>query len=469
MYYVVIHTPDHEPSRIPLNVGKLTIGRAANNNLVLEDSSASRMHAEISMDDSLVVFVTDLNSTNGTFVNRQRISGTLRLNVGDLVRIGQVVIQIMKQEKTETAAKAKSSHMFTRELLLESLDQHSILLYEVARKLNLATTPATMSNDLAQLVKNSLGVANCIVLMRSQLDELGGNPSAELILRVVKNRSAEITPSEMFVPIMLSEGEVMGVLCMSKSLPVTRPFEHRDLQVAVAISYQAALTIQRMMLLDQVRKEEQARQLLMRFVSPAESKFLLQDYLKSGKLPPLRERKVTILFADIADSTGMGEKLGPQRFADILNKFYADAVEIIFKHHGILKYLGDGIMAIFLDAEAPDMLPSEERATVSGYELLHRTKTTGRLQAEHRTVIGVSINTGVAMVGYIGTSERPEFNALGDVVNVAFRMQEYARPNRIVAGPATIAAIVDKYRVQRIGEISLKGRAQTVQVYEILP
>jgi adenylate cyclase len=241
------------------------------------------------------------------------------------------------------------------------------------------------------------------------------------------------------------------------------------LQVAVAISYQAALTIQRLMLLDQIRKEEQARQLLMRFVSPAESKFLLQDYLKSGKLPPLAERKVTVLFADIADSTGMGERLGPQRFAEILNKFYADAVAIVFKYHGILKYLGDGIMAIYMDVETSDMLPSEERATLSGYELLRRTKTTGRLQADSQTVIGVSINTGVAMVGYIGTSERPEFNALGDPVNVAFRMQEYARPNRIVAGPATIAAIVEKYRVQRIGEISLKGRQQPMQVYEILP
>jgi adenylate cyclase len=83
--------------------------------------------------------------------------------------------------------------------------------------------------------------------------------------------------------------------------------------------------------------------------------------------------------------------------------------------------------------------------------------------------MGVSINTGVAMVGYIGTRERAEFNALGDVVNVVFRMQEYARPNRIVVGPATVAAIVDKYPTQRIGAVTLRGRERTVQVYEVLP
>jgi adenylate cyclase len=83
--------------------------------------------------------------------------------------------------------------------------------------------------------------------------------------------------------------------------------------------------------------------------------------------------------------------------------------------------------------------------------------------------MGISINSGVAMVGYIGTRERAEFNALGDVVNVVFRMQEYARPNRIVIGPATVAALVDKYRIQRIGAVTLRGRESAIQVYEVLP
>jgi class 3 adenylate cyclase len=69
----------------------------------------------------------------------------------------------------------------------------------------------------------------------------------------------------------------------------------------------------------------------------------------------------------------------------------------------------------------------------------------------------------------VGTRERAEFNALGDVVNVVFRMQEYARPNRIVIGPATVAAIVDKYQIQRIGEVTLRGREGHMQVYEVLP
>ncbi len=222
-----------------------------------------------------------------------------------------------------------------------------------------------------------------------------------------------------------------------------------------------------MNLLEKVRKEEQIRELFTRFVSPSEVKLLLKNYLETGELPPLHEEKVTVMFADIAELTRMGEKMGVKNFASVLNQFYNDSADIIFKHNGMLKYLGDGVMAIFVDV--PGEPVPEVRAILSGRELLGRIKTTGHLVLNQRTIIGVSINTGVAMVGYIGTRERAEFNALGDVVNVVSRMQEYARPNRIVVGPATVAAIIDQYPTQRIGAVTLRGHESSVQVYEVLP
>jgi adenylate cyclase len=287
-----------------------------------------------------------------------------------------------------------------------------------------------------------------------------------LAARAIRKCSAEVTPSEMNVPVLSGE-DVLAILILRKERPGTRPFTRNDLQIAIAISHQASLTIQRMNLLEKVRKEEQIRQLFTRFVSPSEVKYLLKNYLDTGELPPLQEQKVTVMFGDIADSTEMGEKLGVKNFAEVLNRFYSDSADIVFKNNGMLKYLGDGVMAIFMDVPG-DPAP-EIRAIVSGRELLGRIKTTGRLVLNRRVVMGISINTGVAMVGYIGTRERAEFNALGDAVNVAYKMQQYARPNRIVVGPATVAAIVGKYRTQRIGEVELKGRESHMQVYEVLP
>ena len=468
MWNLIVHVPDSFPKPYEITSGKTTIGRAVTNDVVVEDGSASRHHAEIWTDESQEkISVVDLGSTNGTFVNHERISGEYPLKPDDFIRIGQVIINILwPGNEKEALQGAAGTHLFTRELLLESLDQHAVLLYDVARKLNFATSLKMIVDELSILMKNSLGVQTCRIIMKDKFEKIHESGGPPLAIRAIQNRAAEVSPMEMYVPI-LSDNDVLGLMYLKKERPGTRAFTRNHLQIAIAISHQASLTIQRIQLLEQVRKEEQISQLLTRFVSPSEVKLLIKNYLDTGELPALHEEKVTVLFADIAESISMGEKMGVQKFANILNQFYQDSADIVFKYNGRLKYLGDGVMAIFVDI--PGEPAPEVRAILSGRELLGRIKTTGHLVLNQRVILGVSINTGVAMVGYIGTRERAEFNALGDVVNVVFRMQQYARPNRIVVGPATVAAIVDKYPIQRIGAVNIRGRESTMQVYEVLP
>lgn len=467
MWNIIVHAPDSEPKAYELKDGKTSIGRAVGNDIVVEDSAASRLHAEIWKDEALnKISIVDLESTNGTFINHTRITGEHLLIENDMVRIGQVILSVLGPDNgTEIKQGAVGTHLFTRELLLESLDQHAVLLYDVARKLNFATSLGMMVDELSILVRHSLGVQSCQILMKDRFGELHGSGAEAFALRAIQNRTAEVSPTEMYVPV-LSGDDVLALMCLRKQRPGTRGFTRNHLQIAVAISHQAALTIQRLYLLERVRKEEQIRQLFTRFVSPSEVKLLLKNYLETGELPPLHEEQVTVMFADIAESTRMGETMGAKKFAAILSQFYNDCADVIFKYSGMLKYLGDGVLAIFVDA--PGEPEPHVRAILSGREILGRVKTTGHLVLNQRAILGISINTGVAMVGYIGTRERAEFNALGDVVNVVFRMQEYARPNRIVVGPATVAALVDKYPTRRIGTVTLKGRESSIQVYEVL-
>jgi class 3 adenylate cyclase len=468
MWNLIVHVPDSYPKPYELGNGKTSIGRAVTNDIVVDDVAASRHHAEIWVDEAAnKISIVDLDSTNGTFVNHERISGECPLKTDDVFRIGQVIFNLdLPGNETEIKQGVSGTHHFTRELLLESLDQHAVLLYDVARKLNFATSLEMIVDALTGLIKHAMGVRSCEIIMKDDFGRFDDSGGTALAVRAIKNRSAEVSPSEMCIPV-LSGDEVLALMVLKKERPGTRAFTRDQLQIAIAISHQASLTIQRMNLLEKVRKEEQMRQLFTRFVSPTEVKSLLKNYLETGELPPLHEQKVTVLFADIAESIGMGEKMGVKKFASVLNHFYSDSADIIFKHSGMLKFLGDGVMAIFVDD--PKEPAPEVRAILSGRELLGRIKTTGHLVLDQRIIMGVSINTGVAMVGYIGTRERAEFNALGDVVNIVFRMQEYARPNRIVVGPATIAAIVDKYPTQRIGAVTIRGRENSVQVYEVLP
>jgi adenylate cyclase len=467
MWNLIVHVPDSFPKSYEIGSGKTSLGRAVTNDILLEDAAASRHHAEIWADETQERFsIVDLDSTNGTFVNHERISGECPLKANDMIRIGQIIIEIAWPGDEQAIKQgAAGTHLFTRELLLESLDQHAVLLYDVARKLNFATSLGMIVDELNVLIRHAMGVQTCRILMKDRFGDLDGAKGSALAIRAIQNRSAEVSPTEMFVPI-LGENEVLALMYLRKERPGTRAFTRNQLQLAIAISHQASLTIQRLTLMEKVRKEEQIRQLFTRFVSPSEVKLLLKDYLDTGELPPLHEQKVTVMFADIAESIRMGEKMGVQKFASVLSQFYNDSADIIFKHNGMVKYLGDGVMAIFVDD--PDAPAPEVRAILSGRELLGRVKATGHLVLNQRVVMGISINTGVAMVGYIGTRERAEFNALGDVVNVVFRMQEYARPNRIVVGPATMAAIVDKYPTERIGAVTLRGRESTMQVYEVL-
>jgi len=135
--------------------------------------------------------------------------------------------------------------------------------------------------------------------------------------------------------------------------------------------------------------------------------------------------------------------------------------------HRIVKYLGDGILSIFTEHDTG--MPTEEKAILAGRELITLTNRTGSLDPNRRIVIGVAVNTGKAMAGYVGTNERVEFVVLGDIVNVAYRMQDYARPYKIIVGPATVAAIAEKYKFRRVGAVTLKGREQAIQAYEVLP
>ncbi len=470
MWQAIVNSPDSETRSIELKTGKLKVGRASSNDIVIDDSSASRNHAEFELNTAQdLLTITDLNSTNGTYVNRQRIEGLCQLSPNDIIRIGQVTIFVNQIVDGVPTQVVMGTHRFTRELLLESLDEHAVLLFEVSRKLNTVLDVGTALKEVTEMLKRTMLVERCEILLAKQLKDMSTQDFEHPLAKAaIENHSAEVSPTDMFVPILAGE-EVLGLMCLYKFRPGTRPFNRRDLQLAIAISHQASLTLQRMSLLRKVRNEEQVHRLLMRFVSPMEAEYILKDYLKTGKLPGLSVQRLTVMFADIADSTRMAELMGPIRFANILGHFYREATEIFFQHGGIVKYLGDGILAVFTDHGKDDGLHMEERAVLAAQDLRTRINRTGSLVPEERIVVGLTINTGEAVAGYVGTKERTEFVVLGDTVNVAYRMQDYARPYRIIVGPATVAAIAGKYHFHRVGAVSLRGREQTIQAYEVLP
>ena len=487
MWMLLLRSLDGKPREYLILPGKTTIGRRSDNDIVVSDLSASRVHAEVWYnpdEDQLTVY--DLASTNGTYVNRERLTAPRTLAVKDVIRIGEHLISVFRQESTKTLPPlAGRTQLLTRDIVLESIDQHAVLMYEAARKLNTVLDVDTALREVSSMVKMALGADRCEVILPEQFDHMHDHGFPVTIARMAIERASVINipdialeadqvresasllriRSVLCVPVVSGE-DVIALIYMYKTLPAERPFDEQDVQLAVAISHQTALTLQRMQLMEQVSEEQRIRQLLERFVSPSEAKFIIQNYQSAGALPGLAEHRVSVLFADIADSTGLAERLGPIRFGDILSSYYQQMTDIVFSYGGLIdKYLGDGIMAVF--GMTGDTKSHEEKVVRAGLKMLDSLEAMNR-QAAKNIVIGVGVNTGDVVAGYVGTRQRVELTVLGDTVNVAAGLEEIARPNRLVVGPATQAAVVGIFETCRVGSLVVKGRTREVQAYEVL-
>jgi len=488
MWILTMRSPLGEPREYVLRPGKTSIGRKSDNDIHILDPSASRFHAEFYYDaEANTITLHDLNSMNGTFVNRERLAEPRRLGPDDEVRVGEHIISLTYQDTEPTANLSDNQAVtkpLTRDYLLESLDHHAVLLYEVASRLNTVLDLDTALREVSNLMKLSMGADKCEVILSERFDmlhELGFATS--IAQQALDQRSAVIIPdaqsdqalgksavllrirSALCVPVMSGE-EVIALLYVYKTRPLSRPFDQRDLQLAVAISHQAALTIQRMRLLRKIRKEQRIREMLGRMVAAPDADSILQDYMQSGQLPQMAEQTVTVLVSDICNSTRLAERVGAKRFGEILAHYYHDMTDIVFDHGGLLnKYLGDGLLATFgVTQKRPN---PEERAVRTALAML------GQLEAITSAVgepieMGLGLNTGPAVAGYVGGEERLEYTVLGDAVNVAFGLEALARPNRIFVGPATYQAVSQSFKAQSVGPVELKKRTKPIGAYEIL-
>src|SRR5512136_2011514 len=366
MWLLTIRSPNGPPREHILKPGKTTIGRKAENDIPIGDEAASRFHAEINFDQVTgTITLTDLGSTNGTFVNQERLTQPVKLQPNDQIRIGQHTLDLDQRDtKPRSTAILLDTQPLSRSLLLESLDRYAVLLCDVSERLNTLIDLDTALREVSDLMREAMGADKSKVILAdsfSRLQELGFPTS--IAKKAISQRAAVIIPdmymstqtdptlgksgllmhihSALCVPVMMGE-EVIGLIYVYKTSPFGRPFDQRDLQLAVAISHQAALTIQRARLLARVRREQRIRQLLQRFLSPPEAESLEQDYLTQGRLPELTEQTLTVLFSDIRDSTGLAEHVGARRFSEILGRYYQKITEIVFSHGGMLdKYMGD--------------------------------------------------------------------------------------------------------------------------------
>src|ERR671920_2077984 len=183
------------------------------------------------------------------------------------------------------------------------------------------------------------------------------------------------------------------------------------------------------------------------------------------------ERKyVTVLFADVVDSTGLGERLDPEQVAAIMNGAFAFLDASVTKYGGtVARLLGDAILAFFGAPVAHE--DDAERAVRAGLDIQAATREYAELVEQDYGVdfeVRVGINTGLAVLAAMGGEIRTEYTAMGDTTNVAARMQSAAMPGTVLISASTYNLVKGLFEFESRGATMVKGKSTPIQTYEVL-
>lgn len=271
--------------------------------------------------------------------------------------------------------------------------------------------------------------------------------------------------SSMAVP-LLHKSELLGVMMVDSQNP--NAFGEKDLQLFTNIANQAALFIANAALAQHLEQEALARARFQRLLSPAIAELVVSGKLelKQGGEP----RVTTMLFTDIRGFTSRSETMRAEDIVLMLNDYFERMVEIVFRFEGTLdKFVGDEIMALF---GAPvSGRDDHERAVRCALAMLEELRSFNRDRERlglPSFEIGVGINTGEVVAGYIGSSKAMQYTVIGAPVNLAARLCSAAKGMQILLSENTWGLVHDVFEVEELEPISPKGIAQPVRVFEVL-
>lgn len=181
----------------------------------------------------------------------------------------------------------------------------------------------------------------------------------------------------------------------------------------------------------------------------------------------VKKQNLTILSVDIRGFTTLAETLDPEDCLNLLNEYFAFAVEIIVDFAGeIDKFQGDGFMAVFKETAEGEY--HERRAVQAALRLRDMALHLNLPEKDGvRIPLGMGINSGVAAFGNIGSSKRSEYTVIGDVVNVAHYLQRISGPDQIILGGNTQRRIGTDIQCSALGYIRVKRRINRIEAFLI--
>jgi adenylate cyclase len=217
------------------------------------------------------------------------------------------------------------------------------------------------------------------------------------------------------------------------------------------------------------RQERQLRAAFKHYLSPT----LVEQVARDPALLRLggEQKELTVLFADLRDSTRLGGKLPPAAFAQLLNEVMETMTRVLFAHDGMLdKFTGDGLVAVFgAPLPQPDHPLRACRAALAMVEELEPVQRKWARTDLPPLDIGIGINTGSMLIGNMGSKERFSYTVIGDEANLGARLEAANKDfqTRILISGATWQRVKDEIAARELDLVTFRGMARPVRVFEV--
>ncbi len=271
--------------------------------------------------------------------------------------------------------------------------------------------------------------------------------------------------SAIVAPLMHND-EILGVLWLDSE--TLAQFQHKDLEIVTSIAAQAGMFIEINILGKKVEAEIVNRERFSRLLSPNVAEKVMAGELevkKGGALVP----ECTVFNSDIRGFTSMSEKASPEVIVEMLNDYFEQMVETLFKYEGTLdKFMGDGIMALW---GAPVAHPDDALRCVScALEQMDVLGAFNRQRVEKDRpplAVGIGIHTGPLVAGYIGSSKALSYTVIGDTANTSARLCGIAAAGQILVSETTLARLGGKFEFEELPPAPLKNKEKPFKVFNI--
>jgi adenylate cyclase len=221
-------------------------------------------------------------------------------------------------------------------------------------------------------------------------------------------------------------------------------------------------------------EKRRVRKTLERYVSRDVVKELLDNPQTYVNAVGGVRRSIAILFSDVRNFTTMTESADSQALVKQLNEYFQEMVKLVFAHSGSLdKFIGDAVMAVWGNIKSDGAAHDARNAVATAlamHKSLAKLNSDWKARGIQELAIGIGINFGEVIVGEMGSSEKVEFTAIGDAVNLASRLESLTKQYHLdlLLGESVAALVGDTYILRTVDYVQVKGKTKPVDVFTVM-